>query len=336
MYLWWNLRTLYFNACEVRKMYLWWNLRTLYFNACEVRKMYLWWNLRTLYFNACEVRKVYLWWNLCTLYFNACEVRKMYLWWNLRTLYFNACEVRKMYLWWNLRILYFNACEVRKMYLWWNLRTLYFNACEVRKVYLWWNLRTLYFNACEVRKMYLWWNLRTLYVLACQVRVTVGGLRPVWLCLRYVFRALINALVCRFIRWQLTQYMIVKPSRWQLNPVGDSFKVFKVLLSFWALGARKRSYIRTRHSLWTSTWVLLINNYHTLYIKINKCSNTNQSCYKGVKINYFFFFFSVVFHSWLSQNNSRIQLINLASLIFLDFHVIFMRLQNLGTLWWCV
>ena len=43
---------------------------------------------------------------------------------------------------------------------------------------------------------------------------------------------------------------------------------FKVLLCFWPLGARKRSYIRTRHSLWTSTWVLLINNYHTLYIKI--------------------------------------------------------------------
>ena len=42
---------------------------------------------------------------------------------------------------------------------------------------------------------------------------------------------------------------------------------FKVLLSFWPLGARKRSYIRTRHSLWTSTCVLLINNYHTIYIK---------------------------------------------------------------------
>ena len=38
---------------------------------------------------------------------------------------------------------------------------------------------------------------------------------------------------------------------------------FKVLLSFWPLGARKRSYIRTQHSLWTSIWVLLINNYHT-------------------------------------------------------------------------
>ena len=43
--------------------------------------------------------------------------------------------------------------------------------------------------------------------------------------------------------------------------------VFKVLLSFWPLGVRKRSYICTRHSLWTSTCVLLINNYHTLYIK---------------------------------------------------------------------
>ena len=58
---------------------------------------------------------------------------------------------------------------------------------------------------------------------------------------------------------------------------------FKVLLSFWPLGDRKRSYICTRHSLWTSTWVLLINNYHTLYIK-NKCSNTNQSCYKYVRL----------------------------------------------------
>ena len=47
------------------------------------------------------------------------------------------------------------------------------------------------------------------------------------------------------------------------------YQGFKVLLSFWPLGARKRSYIRTRHSLWTSTCVLLINNYHTLYIKNN-------------------------------------------------------------------
>ena len=64
------------------------------------------------------------------------------------------------------------------------------------------------------------------------------------------------------------------------------FKAFKVLLSFWPLGSRKRSYIRTRHSLWTSTWVLLIYNYHTLYIyKINKCSNTlKQSCYKYVRL----------------------------------------------------
>ena len=37
-----------------------------------------------------------------------------------------------------------------------------------------------------------------------------------------------------------------------------------------------------------------------------------------------------MFRYWLNQNNSRIQLINLASLIFLDFDVIFMRLQNLG------
>ena len=33
-----------------------------------------------------------------------------------------------------------------------------------------------------------------------------------------------------------------------------------------------------------------------------------------------------MFRYWLNQNNSRIQLINLASLIFLDFDVIFMRL----------
>ena len=39
---------------------------------------------------------------------------------------------------------------------------------------------------------------------------------------------------------------------------------FKVLSNLLPLGARKWSYIRTRHSLWTSTWVLLINNYHTL------------------------------------------------------------------------
>ena len=62
------------------------------------------------------------------------------------------------------------------------------------------------------------------------------------------------------------------------------FQGFKVLLSFLPVGARKRSYIRTRHSLWTSTWVLLINNYHTLYKKVNKCSNTNQSCYKYVRL----------------------------------------------------
>ena len=39
-----------------------------------------------------------------------------------------------------------------------------------------------------------------------------------------------------------------------------------------------------------------------------------------------------MFRYWLNQNNSRIQLINLASLIFLDFDVIVMKLQNLGTL----
>ena len=39
-----------------------------------------------------------------------------------------------------------------------------------------------------------------------------------------------------------------------------------------------------------------------------------------------------MFRYWLNQNNSKIQLINLASLTLLDFDVIFMRLQNLGTL----
>ena len=44
--------------------------------------------------------------------------------------------------------------------------------------------------------------------------------------------------------------------------------------------------------------------------------------------------FFVVFRYWLSQNNSKIQLTNLASLIFWNFEV--MRLQNLGTLGWCI
>ena len=43
-----------------------------------------------------------------------------------------------------------------------------------------------------------------------------------------------------------------------------------------------------------------------------------------------------MFRYWLNQNDSKIQLIHLASLTFLDFEVIFMRLQNLGTLGWCV
>ena len=38
-----------------------------------------------------------------------------------------------------------------------------------------------------------------------------------------------------------------------------------------------------------------------------------------------------MFRYWLNQNNSKIPLINLASLPFLDFEAIFMRLQNLGT-----
>ena len=39
-----------------------------------------------------------------------------------------------------------------------------------------------------------------------------------------------------------------------------------------------------------------------------------------------------MFRYWLNQYNSKIQLINLASLTFLDIEVIFLRLQNLGTL----
>ena len=50
---------------------------------------------------------------------------------------------------------------------------------------------------------------------------------------------------------------------------------------------------------------------------------------KAQKLNISFF---VVFRYWLNQNNSKIQLIKLASITFLDFEVIFMRLQNLGTL----
>ena len=58
--------------------------------------------------------------------------------------------------------------------------------------------------------------------------------------------------------------VVYQPYRWA-KPAHE--QGFKVLLSFWPLGAKKRSYIRTRHSLWTNTCVLLINNYHTLYIK---------------------------------------------------------------------
>ena len=44
-----------------------------------------------------------------------------------------------------------------------------------------------------------------------------------------------------------------------------------------------------------------------------------------------YFFFHCV-SLLLNQNDSKIQLISLASLTFLDFYVIFMRLQNVGTL----
>ena len=50
---------------------------------------------------------------------------------------------------------------------------------------------------------------------------------------------------------------------------------------------------------------------------------------KAQKCNSYFF---VVFRYWLNQNNSKIQLINLASLTFLDFEVMFIRLKNVGTL----
>ena len=43
--------------------------------------------------------------------------------------------------------------------------------------------------------MHLWWSLCTLYLLACQVRVTVGD-SGLCCCTCYVFRALINSLVC--------------------------------------------------------------------------------------------------------------------------------------------
>ena len=37
-----------------------------------------------------------------------------------------------------------------------------------------------------------------------------------------------------------------------------------------------------------------------------------------------------MFRYWLNQNNSKIQVINLASLTFLDFEVIFLRLTEFG------
>ena len=119
---------------------------------------------------------------------------------------------------------------------------------------------------------------------------------------------------------------------------------FKVLFSFFAPWVQKAKL----HSHTT----FLMNKYlsstnkqlpHFIYKKKEKCSNTNQSCYKYVRLRrknllvcFFVFCFFVVFRYWLNQNNSRIQLINLASLMFLGFDVIFMRLQNLGTLGWCI
>jgi len=61
-----------------------------------------------------------------------------------------------------------------------------------------------------------------------------------------------------FVLWNgLT--LVVFHARGAMLPVDDVYRQgFKVLLSFLPLWARKRSYIRSRHSLWTSTWVLLI------------------------------------------------------------------------------
>ena len=44
------------------------------------------------------------------------------------------------------------------------------------------------------KRMYLRWSLCTLYLHACRVRVTVGDSGLLYLC--YVFRKLINSLVC--------------------------------------------------------------------------------------------------------------------------------------------
>ena len=69
--------------------------------------------------------------------------------------------------------------------------------------------------------------------------------------------------------WDLEQQHINKcGARSEVLSANHSKQGFKVLLSFLPLGARKRSYIRTRHSLWTSTCVLLINNYHTFYLYV--------------------------------------------------------------------
>ena len=67
----------------------------------------------------------------------------------------------------------------------------------------------------------------------------------------------------RATRRAWTLVAVVQP----VPPASPANQGFKVLLSILPLGARKQSYIRTRHSLWTSTWVLLINNYHTLYMR---------------------------------------------------------------------
>ena len=73
----------------------------------------------------------------------------------------------------------------------------------------WWPENVLFItglNACYIQykrekmRMYPGWSLCTLYLYTCQVRVTVGntGLCLLYLC--YVFRALINSLVCWFYK----------------------------------------------------------------------------------------------------------------------------------------
>ena len=53
--------------------------------------------------------------------------------------------------------------------------------------------------------------------------------------------------------FELTDVSLLDPRLSGLGMAGSGFQGFKILLSFLPLGARKRSYIRTRQSLLTST-----------------------------------------------------------------------------------